>query len=202
MELTRKQFMVRCAAGLTAFAFGCGDDGGDDTGAGTTGNPSTSGGPASGSGMSSDPTADTSSGSEGSSESGGSSSSEGSGSSSGSDSGSGSDTDVTTGGESVCKDTVIVAAISGNHGHVLEVPMEDIEAGVETTYDASGEAGHCHAVTLTAEDFATLRAGGAVTKFSCNGGDHQYVLSCVAGAPEPVDPAADCVEDPEFGTCA
>jgi hypothetical protein len=200
MELTRKQFMVRCAAGLTAFAFGCGDDGADDTGAGTTGNPSTSGGPASGSGMSSDPTADTSSGSEGSSESGGSSSSEGSGSSSGSESGS--DTDVTTGGESACRGDVIVAAISLNHEHVLEVPVADIEAGVEVTYDASGTAGHCHAVTLTAEDFATLRAGGVVTKFSCNGGDHQFVLSCAPGAPAPVDPAADCVADPEFGTCA
>ena len=56
-------------------------------------------------------------------------------------------------------------------------------------------------VTLTADDFATLRAGGTVVKFSCNGGDHEYVLNCSGGAEQPGDPAKQCADDPGFGAC-
>ena len=87
---------------------------------------------------------------------------------------------------------MVVAAISNNHGHALEIPLADIEAGVEVVYDASGDAAHCHEVVMTAEDFETLRNGGFVTKFSCNGGDHQFVISCAPGAPNPVDPPPEC----------
>ncbi|MCE7895017.1 MAG: hypothetical protein DYH12_35810, partial [Sorangiineae bacterium PRO1] len=93
----------------------------------------------------------------------------------------------------------VVAAISQNHGHALTVPMADIEAGVEKTYSAKGSANHCHQVTLTAQDFATLKAGGVVTKKSCNGTDHEYVLSC-GSAPAPAVPS--CAGTPSLGTCA
>ncbi len=200
--LTRKDFLVRCAAGMTALAFGCGDDGGG-TSAGSTGDPSGSGGPSSESGTS-DPTGGmTSSPMTSGNESESSSGSTGGRSEESSRGGGGSSSESggTTGTESACSDAVIVAAISQNHGHALEIPLADIEAGVEKTYDASGTAGHCHEVTLTAEDFATLRAGGSVTKFSCHGGDHEDVLSCAAGAPEPGNPADDCAADPNFGSC-
>lgn len=100
------------------------------------------------------------------------------------------------GGAGSCAD--VIAAISNNHGHALTIPMADIEAGVEKTYDATGTSQHCHQVTLTAADFASLKAGGVVTKISCNGGDHEYVLSC-GSAPGPGLP--DCSADPYFGVC-
>ena len=102
------------------------------------------------------------------------------------------------GGGAACT-AMITAAISANHGHSLEIPLADIEAGVDMTYSAQGTAMHCHEVTLTAADFATLKAGGSVTKHSCNGGDHEYVLSCAPGAPQPGTP--DCSQDPNFGAC-
>ncbi|MCC6898213.1 MAG: hypothetical protein IT377_04525, partial [Polyangiaceae bacterium] len=73
-----------------------------------------------------------------------------------------------------------------------------IDAGVEKTYDATGSSQHCHKVTLTAADFATLKGGGVVTKFTCNGGDHEYVLSC-GTAPNPKLP--DCSATPSAGAC-
>ena len=80
-------------------------------------------------------------------------------------------------GASQCADT-LSAEISGNHGHALSVPVADILAGVTKTYDSAGTAGHSHFVQITAADFATLASGGTLIKTSCNGGDHEYVLSC------------------------
>jgi hypothetical protein len=94
---------------------------------------------------------------------------------------------------------MITALVSNNHGHALEIPLADIQAGVEKTYTATGTANHCHEVTLTAADFATLQGGGSVTKFSCNGGDHEYVLSCGPDGPAPGAP--DCDAEPNFGSC-
>jgi hypothetical protein len=197
--LTRKMFMTQCAAGFSAIVLGCGgDDGGDDTGASSTG-ASTGSGPTSGSSMSSDPSDGSTSEDDTSGGPDSSGDPEGSGSSSSGSSGSDSGGPNTTGGENVCTETMITALISMNHGHALEVPLTDIEAGIEKIYDASGDAGHCHEVTLTEEDFATLRAGGVVTKYSCNGGDHEYVLSCAADPPTPGAP--DCGADPNFGEC-
>lgn len=202
--LTRQSFLLQLSSGLAAFAVGCDSDDseGDDTDTDattdatgsstapgtTTGNPGTT------SSGTTDATGATTSGEPSTSSSGGAET--------GSSSGEGSSSGSSSGGEaSVCTEGVLVAEISDNHGHSLEVPLADIEAGVETTYDASGDTEHCHEVVLTAEDFATLRAGGAVTKFSCNGGDHEFVLSCSKGARPPSDPARDCVDNPAAGSC-
>jgi hypothetical protein len=83
----------------------------------------------------------------------------------------------------------IVAKISNNHNHALEIPMADITAGATKCYNAAGTAGHNHYVTVTAADFTTLKGGGVVKVFSCNGGDHEYVLSCVANFPAAAAPA-------------
>jgi hypothetical protein len=78
----------------------------------------------------------------------------------------------------------ITADISDNHGHELIIPMLDIMTGTTKSYNAQGDAGHDHWVELTAADFTALKAGMTVRKYSCNGGDHEYVLSCeVADAP-------------------
>ena len=202
---TRQTFLIQMASGFAALAIGCGDDseGGDtDTDAttdptqGSTTESMTSEGtttsPTGGSETtaSTDPTTgDPSTSSSSGGEESGSSSSGGGDSSSSS-----------TGGEaSACSEDILSAEISNNHGHTLEIPLADIDAGVETTYDATGDSGHCHEVVLTADDFATLRAGGTVIKFSCNGGDHEYVLNCAGRGKPPGAP--DCADDPQFGSC-
>jgi hypothetical protein len=75
-------------------------------------------------------------------------------------------------------------------------------AGKEKCYDAAGTAGHSHYVTVTAADFTALREGKPVAKFSCNGGDHEYMLSCVAGAPAPKAPACDATPNQGATKCA
>lgn len=204
--LTRQTFLLQLSCGLAAFAVGCDSDdsGGDGTDTDATTDPTgstdpgtmtTDPGTTSSSGTT-DPTDATTSPDASSSSSGGADTGSSSGSGSGSSSGS------SSGGEaSVCLEGIVAAVISNNHGHVLEIPLADIDAGVETSYDASGAAGHCHEVVLTAEDFAALRAGDTVVKFSCNGGDHEYVLSCSEGARPPGDPDRACQDDPGFGSC-
>ncbi len=55
--------------------------------------------------------------------------------------------------------------------HALVVPAAAVTAGVERTYDIRGDnEGHTHTVTLTGEDFASLRAGDPVTVVSSNNG--------------------------------
>ena len=49
-------------------------------------------------------------------------------------------------------------------------------------------------MTVTAADFATLRAGGTVRVYSCNFTDHEYALSC-ASAPTANDPTPVCGSD-------
>lgn len=174
--LTRKNFVLGLVSGGATVAIGCGDDAGSGgSGGGTT---TTAGGP-------------------------GSTTATGGTSSTGSSSSTTGANTVATGqstgtGMSECT-MMIVAAISNNHGHALEIPLADIEAGADVTYDISATAQHCHEVTLTAADFQTLKDGGVVTKLTCNGGDHELVLSCAPGAPQPGTP--DCSADPNFGAC-
>jgi hypothetical protein len=184
-RIDRKQFLLGLVAGSAALAIGCGDDEPAGDGAGGSAGSSGEGGNGSGAG----PAGPSSSGNTGGSGPGSSSSAGGGGPGSGGGGG---------GGGGLCK-AAITAMISANHGHALEIPIEDIEAGVTKTYSAQGTAMHCHEVEITAEDFATLQAGGVVKKFSCNGTDHEYVLSCAPGAPGPVAP--DCAATPNAGSC-
>jgi len=95
-----------------------------------------------------------------------------------------------SGGLASCAATV-AARISGNHGHTLMIPMADITGTADKCYNSRGTATHDHWITVTAADFATLRSGQTVLKRSCNGGDHQYVLSCAATPPAAMNPACD-----------
>ncbi|HTM44958.1 MAG TPA: hypothetical protein VL137_08390 [Polyangiaceae bacterium] len=71
--------------------------------------------------------------------------------------------------------------ITLNHGHVLEVSMADVTAGVTKGYDTQGISMHTHWIELTAADFATLQAGGTVHKYSCND-DHEHEFIVKGGA--------------------
>lgn len=69
--------------------------------------------------------------------------------------------------------------ISANHGHALVVPLADVMAGVEVTYDITGTADHAHMVTLGPDHFAMLEQGIQVTVASSVAGhNHQVTVAC------------------------
>ncbi len=83
----------------------------------------------------------------------------------------------------------VVADITCPHDppHELTVPVEDIVAGTPKSYDIQGQSDHSHTVSLTADDFAKLKAGETVYKFveADQYQDHCVTLSCgTAGNPE------------------
>lgn len=187
MTVTRKQFLgLGLSSAAAALLGACGDDegGGGTTGNGTgaTGNGSTGG-----------------SGNDGNASTGGTGNAATGGTGNTATGGTGNTGTGGTPTSSCVAGGMLIAAVSNNHGHALEVPYDDVIAGVEMTYSAQGTAGHCHEVTITAADFAELAGGGSITLHSCNGGDHEYVLSCAAAPPAPGPP--DCNGTPTFGTC-
>lgn len=74
------------------------------------------------------------------------------------------------------------ADIAANHGHAITVPLADVTAGTDRTYDITGTSLHMHAVTVTAADFATLATGAPVTVTSTTGGGHTHrvTVRCTA----------------------
>jgi hypothetical protein len=92
-------------------------------------------------------------------------------------------TDTGSGGaqEAGAACAMITVSVSMNHAngaHSLVIASADIVAGALKMYNVRGMANHDHFIEVTAADFTMLKAGQTVTKFSCNGADHQFVLSC------------------------
>jgi hypothetical protein len=58
----------------------------------------------------------------------------------------------------------------GNHGHVLSIPIEDLDSDTDKTYGVQGSAPHNHALTLTAAQLAELKAGRAIAVTTGIGG--------------------------------
>lgn len=172
-KLTRNQFL-QAGLGLSAFIAGCGDSGSGGAGGGASGgSPNTGGSPDNG----------------GSPPSGGSPDNGGSAPNGGA---------PPEGGSAPGNCTqALVALISMNHpdgAHALTVDVADLDSVTDITYDISGASQHCHEITLTVADFTTLKGGGSVTKFTCNGGDHQITLSC-GTPPQPGDPGCPSQQD-------
>jgi hypothetical protein len=71
------------------------------------------------------------------------------------------------------------AAIAGNHGHTITVTASEVAAGVDKTYDITGDGGHTHMVTVTAANFATLQsnANGSVMVTSTSGAAHTHEVT-------------------------
>jgi len=67
--------------------------------------------------------------------------------------------------------------IGTNHGHTLMVSVADLNAGVDKTYDISGTAGHAHSVTITAAQFATLKANTSISLVSSVGSAHTHSVT-------------------------
>lgn len=55
-----------------------------------------------------------------------------------------------------CSENGTTVDISANHGHVLVIPMADVLARAEKTYDIRGTAAHTHLVTISAAQFQAL----------------------------------------------
>lgn len=92
------------------------------------------------------------------------------------------------GEESLCDENGVTVVIEDNHPsgtHELDIPASDVADAQTQTYDIQGlNTGHGHTVTVTADDFADLDAGDAVTLESSDTGaageDHTHgiVLDC------------------------
>jgi hypothetical protein len=77
--------------------------------------------------------------------------------------------------------TVMIADNHPHAPHALVVPSADVQAGVEKVYDIMGVAAHTHTITVTAADFATLKAGGTIMETSTTALDHSHVITISCG---------------------
>ena len=190
MTLSRKSFLH---AGLTLAAvnfLGCSDDAGTDgmggsgSGTGGTGGAGT-GGAANGTGGAANGTGATDSGTGGDQSGSG-------GTGAGGDGGEGPVAGTgATGGQSICGAVLVVrSSTASGHFHTLIVPLSVINAGIETTLQTEPLTAmtHCHQITLTVQDLAIIKGGGVVTKFSCNGGNHEFKIGCGLPAAVPAAP--------------
>lgn len=66
------------------------------------------------------------------------------------------------------------AAISGNHGHALEIPEADLDSTANRTYSIQGTSGHDHTVTFTPAHLQSLKAGQTVTVASSAASQHEH----------------------------
>ena len=76
---------------------------------------------------------------------------------------------------------------TGSAYHTMRVSKEDVQAGVEKTYNIQGTGTHQHIVTLTAEHFAQLQANQSVTVNSTSdkwspslaAHNHRVIVQCI-----------------------
>ena len=78
-----------------------------------------------------------------------------------------------------CNDT-----ISANHGHVLTIPVTDLDSTTAKTYDIRGSATtHTHTVSFSPAQLAQLKAGTTVTVTSTpaatDGHVHDVTATCI-----------------------
>ena len=78
------------------------------------------------------------------------------------------------GGNPDCLSNGTNSSIGGNHGHSISVPIADINAGVDKSYNISGSAGHAHNVAVTAANFDALRNNQPVEITSSSGDGHMH----------------------------
>ncbi len=73
--------------------------------------------------------------------------------------------------------------ISANHGHVLTVPVADLDSPTARTYSIAGAAGHNHQVTFSPAQLQQLKAEMPVqvasTAFPGDGHTHNVTVTCV-----------------------
>ncbi len=73
------------------------------------------------------------------------------------------------------------SSITNNHKHSLSVSAADLEAAQQKTFSIKGASPHDHEVMLTANHFASLKAGKSVFVESSDGGSghtHNVTVKC------------------------
>lgn len=85
-----------------------------------------------------------------------------------------------TGGNPDCLANGTNSNIGANHGHSISVPIADINAGVDKTYDITGSGGHPHSVTVSAVNFNMLKNNQSISVGSTlgDGHTHNVTISC------------------------
>ena len=71
--------------------------------------------------------------------------------------------------------------IGDNHGHVMMVSKDDVNAGVDKPYNIMGTATHTHTVMVTAAMFTTLKGDTTVTTSTLpdsTGHNHMITVMC------------------------
>ena len=69
------------------------------------------------------------------------------------------------------------AAIGSNHGHSISVPIADVNAGVDKTYQIQGSSTHPHSVLITAANFAALKMMGSISVMSSQDAMHRHAVT-------------------------
>jgi hypothetical protein len=159
MNLTRKAFLQASAALVGGGILGCG---GDDTGGGGAGGEATT---TSTTTTSTTTTTTTTTGGQGGDGGSGGSSGPGGGGGAGGMSG------------SSCIDNGTLVNIGTNHGHTLTVPVADIQAGMNMTYNIQGSSLHPHTVTITAAQFAQLAMNQSIMVISSTDNQHSHAVT-------------------------
>lgn len=199
-QMNRKAFLQATLA-TAIVGIGCSSE--EDGGSGTGGSGSGSGGDAGSGGSTGSGGAGNTGGSTGPGGADGSGGDDGSG---GADGTGGDDAtggaDATGGSDAgpMCTEDIRITSSGNNHTHDFILTAAELNAGVEITKNTEGP-NHLHCLTITADELKTIREGGVVTKYTCNGGDHGYVISCASSAPAPVTPTEmECASTPNLGT--
>jgi hypothetical protein len=70
--------------------------------------------------------------------------------------------------------------ILDNHGHILTVPLEHIQACEQRDYDIQGDADHSHIITMLLGHYGEIDIGGFIyiTSSVTNGHAHEVWLDC------------------------
>lgn len=73
--------------------------------------------------------------------------------------------------------------VSANHGHKAVITGAEMTAGDAVTLDIRGQATHTHSVPISANDIATIKGGGKVSKVSTFTEDHEHTVTFSLGTP-------------------
>ena len=60
-------------------------------------------------------------------------------------------------------DISVTSSVVNGHSHTMNIPSGDQMHPADTTYMSSATLNHTHSITLTANQLATIAAGGTVT---------------------------------------
>lgn len=89
---------------------------------------------------------------------------------------------VDAGPANACRNNVVLGQnqIVNFHNHGVTIPAADFTSTTAKTYNIMGTSAHAHEITITPQQFTTLRGGGevVVTSTNVNGHTHACTVKC------------------------